>query len=135
METFSRKQTSWEGLWYHKEYCGFSSAAIDLSTLKQFKGPVRLYVRKNKYYNDGLNNRPNYFFCIKAFDSETFKTIEVSEDEDNAPYYDKEDECYYDEEGGRLYTSEEVRRIINGTFDDVKYGISDPYDILPSDFV
>ena len=30
---------------------------------------------------------------------------------------------------------EEVRKIINGTVADVEYGIHDPYDILPEDFV
>lgn len=36
---------------------------------------------------------------------------------------------------GRLYTEDDVRRIINGTVAAVEYGTHDPYDILPSDFV
>ena len=63
LETFDNKQTKWEGLWWHGEYNGFSSATIDLSALKQFKGKVRLYVRKNKFYENGKNRRPNYFFA------------------------------------------------------------------------
>ena len=53
LDTFDRKQTKWEGLWWHPEYGGFSSASINLSKLKQFKGNVRLYVRKNKFFNGG----------------------------------------------------------------------------------
>ena len=52
---------------------------------------------------------------------------------DKKPY--KENGIYYTEDGERLYTGDEVRRIINGTVSDVEYGIHDPYDILPEDFV
>ena len=134
LETFDRKQTKWEGLWYHPEYGGFSSKSINLSQLKQFKGNVRFYVRKNKFYNGGENGRPNYCFCIKDSDSEVFVTLEV-EDERPRCYYDDDNGYYCDGDGNRLYTDGEVRAIINGTVDDVKYGITDPYDILPSDFV
>ena len=51
----------------------------------------------------------------------------------NKPY--KEDGIYYTEGGERLYTHEDARAIINGTIRDAEYGISDPYDILPEDFV
>jgi hypothetical protein len=43
--------------------------------------------------------------------------------------------AYEREHDGRLYTEQEVREIINGTVRDVEYGIHDPYDILPGDFV
>lgn len=132
LETFDRKQTKWEGLWWHPEYGGFSSAVINLSKLKQFKGNVRLYVRKNKFFNNGENGRPNYHFCIKDANSDVFTVLDV---EDDMPDCYLEDGHYYDGVGNRLYTKDEVRRIINGTFDAVGYGTSDPYDILPSDFV
>ena len=80
MEVFDGKQTRWEGLWWHPEYNGFSSSAISLSDLRKFKGNVRLYVRKNKFYHNGENGRPNYCFSIKSADSPTFKTLEVEED-------------------------------------------------------
>lgn len=133
LEVFDKKQTKWEGLWWHPEYAGFSSATLNLSKLKQFKGSVRLYVRKNKFFNNGENGRPNYCFCIKDSDSEIFKTIEV--EKERYCYYDSETECYYNEEGNRLYTEDDCRTIINGTVRDVEYGIHDPYDILVSDFV
>lgn len=48
----------------------------------------------------------------------------------------KPDWCPLEEkEGKRLYTEAEVRKIINGTVADVEFGIHDPYDILPEDFV
>ena len=134
LEPIDGKQTKWDGLWWHPEYNGFSSATISLSDLRKFKGNVRLYVRKNKWFNGGENGRPNYFFCMKDANSEVFHLLEV-EDEKRTCYYSDDDECYYDEEGNRLYTGGEVRSIINGTVADVQYGITDPYDILPSDFV
>lgn len=74
-------QTNWAGLWYHPEYNGFSSGCIDLSALRKFKGQVRLYVRKNKYYNDGENSRPNYCFCLKDASSPTFTELSIEEDD------------------------------------------------------
>lgn len=80
LKTFENKQTSWEGLWYHPENTGFSSAVLNLSKLKEFKGPVRIYVRKNKYYNHGENGRPNYLFCIKDAKGDTFTDIGIEDD-------------------------------------------------------
>ena len=48
---------------------------------------------------------------------------------------EKESYVYKDENGNRLFTYEEVRKIINGTVEDVKYGITDPYDIIPEDYI
>jgi formylmethanofuran dehydrogenase subunit E len=83
METFEKKQTKWEGLWWHPEYNGFSSASINLAKLKAFKGNVRLYVRKNKYFNGGENGRPNYMFSIKDANSDIFKEVDVEEVEES----------------------------------------------------
>lgn len=134
LEPIDNKQTKWEGLWYHPEYGGFSSASLSLADIRKFKGNVRLYVRKNKFFNGGENGRPNYHFCLKDANSEVFHLWEVEEEKPNC-YWSERDECYYDNEGKRLYTRGEVRQIINGTVDDVQYGITDPYDILPEDFV
>lgn len=125
LEVFDNRQTNWEGLWWHSEYNGFSSACIDLSALKRFKGKVRLYVRKNKLFNRGENGRPNYHFCLKDANAEVFHILEVEEDDDTPR----------DKDGNRLYTEEEVRKIINGVMRDTQYGFSDPYDLLPSDYV
>lgn len=120
LKPFEKKSTSWQGLWWHPEYAGFSSTVISLADLRQFKGNVRLYVRKNKLYEKG-SNRPNYCFCLKDADAKIFHLLDVQDSEEE-----------YD---GRLYTEEEVRKIINGVVADVKYGIGDPCDLLPSDYV
>ena len=124
METFENKQTNWEGLWWHSEYNGFSSAVIDLSILKKFKGKVRLYVRKNKFYNNGENARPNYCFCLKDAQADVFHTLEVIEDD--------EDDYPKDKDGNRLFTEEEVWRVIHGM--EIEYGLSYGNNLI-SDYV
>ena len=84
LEPIDGKRTNWEGLWWHPEYNGFSSAVLSLSDLRKFKGKVRLYVRKNKNFNKGENGRPNYNFCLKDANSETFRALEVEDDEERA---------------------------------------------------
>lgn len=123
LETFDNKQTSWEGLWWHAEYNGFSSKAIDLSALRKFRGKVRLYIRKNKLYEDGKNGRPNYQFCIKDAQSEVFNSLEVVEDGDGTPR---------DRDGNRLYTEEEVWQVIHGM--QREYGLPYGNDLI-SDYV
>lgn len=80
MKTVDGMTSNWCGLWWHPEYNGFSSAPLNLSELKKYKGTVRLYVRKNKYFNGGENNRPNYQFCIKDAHAAMFENIEFLED-------------------------------------------------------
>lgn len=60
--------------------------------------------------------------------------IPASYKEDTRKPY-KKDGVYYTEDGERLYTRGDARAIINGTVSDVEYGITNPYDILPEDFV
>ena len=83
LEPFERKQTKWEGLWWHPETNSFSSGTISLSDLKKFKGKVRIQIRKNKFFNGGENRRPNYLFTIRDSDSEAFKNLEVIHDEED----------------------------------------------------
>ena len=138
MKPFDKKTTPWLGLWYHQDSHSFSSEVINLAALREFKGNVRLYMRKNKFWTKD-SNRPNYVFSICDANSQRFvQDIEVIDDEwDREPYsklYQRQD-GYFDEEGNRYFSREEVRTIINGTVSDVKSGIYDPYDILPEDFV
>lgn len=118
MEKFEDKQTRWEGLWYHQDGKYFSSAAINLSKLKNFKGTIRFYVRKNKYYNNGENGRPNYIFCIRDSKSDYEHEIEIKDVKD----------------GERLYTAEEVKACIHGACEDGRRGY-DPFDLLISDYL
>lgn len=114
LEPFDSKQTKWLGLWWHPEYNGFSSSALNLSVLKQFKGTVRLYVRKNRYFNKGENGRPNYVFCIKDAKSDEPYTMEIETEEENDVQTDKN--------GNRLYTEDEVYQVIHGM--ENYYGLS-----------
>ena len=80
MDVFDGKQTSWEGIWWHPENQYYSSAAFNLAKIKEFKGNVRLYIKKNRYFNNGENGRPNYHFCIRSTESPSFNTLEIEED-------------------------------------------------------
>ena len=137
LEVFDGKQTTWEGLWWHPEYQGFSSAAIDLSQLRKFKGKVRLYVRRNKFFEKGTN-RPNYCFCLKDSKSPTFTEIEIEDDTtvvdvEDHPYQD-EFGCYYTEDGDRLYTYSEVQHAIDCAAADGARGYG-PGDNIVSDYL
>ncbi len=136
LEVIDGKQTNWCGLWWDHSTNSFRSGALNLSELRKFKGKVKLVIRKNKFYNNSENNRPNYNFILRDAKSEkdSVLTVEDIDDYVKAPYC--ENGQYFGEDGNRLYTVDEVRKIINGTFDDAYYHhISDPYDIMPEDFV
>ena len=89
LEPFDQKRTNWQGLWYHKHNYCFTSASINLADLKKYKGCVRLVVRKNRYYNDGQNDRPNYVFMLVDSKAERFRDLEAVDDND----YDSEEEA------------------------------------------
>lgn len=117
MDIFDKKQTDWAGLWYHPENGGFSSETISLAKLKKFKGAVRLYVRKNKFYKKD-SNRPNYTFCLKDADSETFKLLDVIEDEEGRTAKENENGDWWTSDGERLYTKSEVQYAIDRAVED-----------------
>ncbi|MBQ1792160.1 MAG: hypothetical protein II008_18435 [Oscillospiraceae bacterium] len=121
LEPIDGKQTKWEGLWWHPEYNGFSSAVLDLSDLRKFKGRVRLYVRKNKFFNGGENGRPNYNFTLKDSDADVFHLLEVEEDEEP-------------EEKTRSFTYDELQALINRVACDVG-GESSYGEYLVTDYI
>lgn len=122
LEVYENKQTAWCGLWWHPESNSFVSPAINISSLRKFKGSVKLVVRKNKYFNGGENRRPNYCFTLR--DTESQNEIELKiEDTDSYPY--EEDGCYYTGDGERLYTHSEVQRAIDGATRDARSGYTD----------
>ena len=121
LEPIDGKQTKWEGLWWHPEYNGFSSAVLDLSDLRKFKGRVRLYVRKNKFFNGGENGRPNYNFTLKDSDADVFHILEVEEDEEPG-------------EKTRSFTYDELQALINRVACDVG-GESSYGEYLVTDYI
>ena len=124
LEPFDAKMTKWTGLWWHPEINAFTSGVINLSDLRKFKGNVRLQVRKNKFYNNGENGRPNYCFTIRDAKSEVFHELEVVDDEQ--PDYPT------DKDGNRLYTEDEMWRVIHGM--EIEHGLSYG-DNLISDYI
>ena len=125
LKSFERQQTTWEGLWYHPEQLGFSSAVINLSKLKAFKGTIILYVRKNKYYKEG-SNRPNYVFSIRDAKSEAPVTPDVIED---TKYATKDENgVWHTSDGERLYTYSEAYDAVSNAINDAQcYGCDDMY--------
>ena len=132
LKSFDRKETGWHGLWYHPENGGFSSETINLSQLKKFKGTVRLYIRKNKFFEKG-SNRPNYCFCIKDADSETFKLLEVTEEKEYAKQ--DEDGYWWTSSGERLYDRADVQKAINCAAKDGARGYSGWGDNIVEDYL
>lgn len=120
--------TKWEGLWAQVRSGVYAGKVIKKSDIPKY---TRLIVMHNRYWKKE-NNTPRYVYCFADSEGYEDKCIDLRIDE-GRPH--KEDGTYYDEDGERLYTKDEVRKIINGTVEDVEYGISDPYDILPEDFV
>lgn len=118
LKSFERQQTTWEGLWYQPEWLGFSSAAINLSKLKAFKGTVILYVRKNKYYKEG-SNRPNYVFSIRDAKSEAPVTPDVIEGTEYATK--DENGVWHTGNGERLYTESETLDAVSHAIADTEY--------------
>lgn len=123
--------TKWMGLWAQERPAFYAGQVIKKSDIPKY---TRIVLRYNKYYEKD-SNRPKFVYCFA--DSEGYESkcvpLELSEDTDVA--YKNKDGIYYTSDGERLYTEEDVREIINGTFADVNAGVYDPYDILPEDFV
>ena len=82
LEVITGKQTEWGGLWWHPENNSFSSAAISLKQLRQFKGNVRLVLKKNHFFNGGVNNRPNYVFQLRDAASINAHELDVEDIEE-----------------------------------------------------
>lgn len=123
--------TKWYGLWAQERPAFYSGQVIKKADIPKF---TRIVLRYNKFYEKD-SKKPKFVYCFA--DSEGYESkcvpIELEDKADMA--YKHEDGNYYTEDGERLYTREDARAIINGTMRDAEYGITDPYDILPEDFV
>lgn len=80
LEPFDNKRTKWSGLWYHPDKLCFTSATFSIAELRKFKGNIRLIVKKNRWYNNGENQRPNYVFIFTDSQSEKYLELEVVDD-------------------------------------------------------
>ena len=79
MKVFKNMQTNWCGLWWHPETNSYVSQSINISELRKFKGNVKIVVRKNKFYNNGENKRPNYCFTIRDTASQNFLELKAED--------------------------------------------------------
>lgn len=120
--------TKWEGLWAQGRQAFYAGKVIKKADIPKY---TRIVLRYNKYYEKG-STKPRFVYCFADSEGYESKCVPV-EMAERQPY--KEDGIYYTEDGERLFTRDEARAIINGTVSDVEYGIHDPYDILPEDFV
>lgn len=134
LESFDLKQTTWEGLWYHPEHLGFSSARINLSKLKAFKGTVILYVRKNKFYKEGTN-RPNYTFCIRDANADAPVTPDIISTAESEKYAKFENGEWKTSDGQRLITYDEALSALCNMYDDLAYEGQSPDDCIPSSYL
>lgn len=106
-ESRLRMNTKWQGLWAQERTGFYAGQVIKKADIPKY---TRIVLRYNKYYEkDG--NRPRFVYCFADSEGYQSKCKELRLD-DNQPY--KDDDCYYDGEGNRLYTSDEVYRIIHG---------------------
>lgn len=119
--------TKWLGLWEQEAKGLYAGQTVKKADIPKH---TRILLKNNKYYKKGTK-RPKFVYCFA--DSEGYEEMCAPLDVDERPY--KEDGVYYTENGERLYTRDDAREIINGTMRDAQSGISDPYDILPEDFV
>ena len=81
LEPFENKKTNWMGLWYQNGRGYYTSSTFSLADLRKFKGNVRFVVRKNRFYENGKNGRPNYVFMIVDAANEKYISPEVLDDE------------------------------------------------------
>jgi len=137
LEHIGERGTTGVGLWWHPDMFSFTSQAVNLSDLKRFKGAVRFYVRKNRFFNGGENGRPNYLLSIWGVDTSSPKEVKVidetSEKEERLTVI-LEDGKYYLEDGTRLFTRAEVETCIHGATEDGARGY-DAYDNIISDYI
>ena len=120
--------TKWMGLWAQERQAFYAGQIIKKTDIPAH---TRIVLRFNKFYEKD-SNRPRFVYCFADSEGYADKCVPI-EQEENRPYIG-DDGNYYTADGGRLYTREDARAIINGTVADVRYGITDPYDILPEDF-
>lgn len=122
--------TKWLGLWKQERQGFYAGQVIKKGEIPKY---TRIVLRYNKYY-DKDSSRPRFVYCFADSEGYASKCVPIELEESEDLPYKGDDGNYYTETGERLYTREDARAIINGTFRDCQYGISDPYDILPEDF-
>lgn len=128
LQPIDQMQTPWIGLWYDKSSHGFSSQVISLSDIRKFKGHIKAYIKKNKFYEEG-SQRPNYVMMLKDANSENPLELSVEKSEEKETFTREEVVSML----SGLYSYESVCHVKNGAVDDGNRGY-DSGDVCVEDF-
>ena len=124
--------TKWQGLWAQERQGYYSGQVIKKSEIPKY---TRLILRYNKFYEKD-SNRPRFVYCFADSEGYEEKCIHLELNEDSEEPYIGDDGHYYDSDDNRLYTRDEVRRIMDKAWYSAYYRqTSDPWDLLPEDYV
>ena len=129
----NNRETDFQGLWYQKDEHRYTSAVIDAASLKNLKGNFKIVMYKNKFHVDG-DNKPQYNIKFRGIDADNIcinklKFInEICNIDDDITLI----EAIKEYTGKRVYTEDEVYRIIHGM--QIEYGLNYGNDII-SDFI
>lgn len=85
-EPFDKMQTDSLGLWWNEDYHSWTSPALNLAKLREFKGNVRIIVKRNRFYKKG-SGRPYFTVRIVSSKAETGKDPGCMSVCDDCEYY------------------------------------------------
>lgn len=109
LKKFDGMQTEWLGIWKNENYYGYMSQAFNLDVFKGFKGSVRFYLRKNRYYKKD-SDRPYFVLCVKDSKSPSFtNSIAVEEDKAIARIGHDDGEVVT----GMVFSYQDIQSLIN----------------------
>ncbi len=100
--------TKWLGLWQQERQGFYAGQVIKKGDIPKY---TRLVMRFNKFYEAG-SNKPRFVYCFA----------------DSTGYEDKCVPVEWEEDGERLYTEDEVYRIIHGM--EEEHGLSYGDDLI-----
>ena len=127
----------WMPLWNHPEDDNLTSAVIDLSKISN---PVRMVVRRNRYWRKGNNKVPKYYFAFYRYCGKSGPQTPLSKDE-AADFFQCAFEDFNDAldficslYGEEAYTREQVRIVMDGVCRDAQSGYY-ASDLLISDYL
>ena len=100
--------TKWLGLWGQERQGFYAGQVIKKKDITAY---TRLVLRYNKFYEKD-SNKPRFVYCFADSEGYADKCIEIEYEED-------------EEDGERLYTREEVEKVLHGAIRDVEDGYTD----------
>lgn len=108
LQKFEGMQNEWMGIWRNEGYNGYVSQTFSLDVFKQFKGNVKFYLRKNRYYTKD-SSRPYFVLCVKECKSPVFNELRVKTDASYARIGHDDDEIVT----GMVFSHSDIQSLIN----------------------